>query len=130
MVTILERERDDLPTLYLVTLPLPIFVGNYDVRRISAEDAARIIRNAYDSEDWQVLSAVHVGTTAALLTQISGRTVRRVDKARLPTPRDGDRFLFTRLATGVERESFHQPLTLLDVKFQLCEYTREEGLED
>jgi hypothetical protein len=130
MVTILERERDDLPTLYLVTLPLPIFVGNYDVRRISAEEAARIIRHAYDSEDWQVMSAVHVGSTAALLTQISGRTVRRVDKARLPTPRDGDRFLFTRLATGVERESFHQPLTLLDVKFQLCEYTREEGLED
>jgi hypothetical protein len=130
MGTILERKRDDLPTLYLVTLPLPIFVGNYDVRRISAEEAARVIRDASDSEDWQVLSGVHAGTTSALLTQISGRIVRRVHNARLPVPQHGDRFLFTRLIHGIERESNQQPLTTGDVKFLVAEYTREEGLED
>ena len=130
MATLLHRKTEDLPCLYLVTLPLPIFVGNYNVRRITAEEAARVIRDTFDSDDWQVLSAVHAGTTAALLTQISGRTVRRFDRARLPPPRHGDRFLFTRLIGGVERENSRQPLTIMDVKFQLCEYTREEGLED
>ncbi len=110
-------------TLYVVTLPLPIFAGTYQCHAIDATKAAAWIREAYENPEWRFESKVHAGTTARLLTEISGKVVKRYEKPRLPKPNDGDRFLYVRLASDLQREHGTQSLGILDVEFLLVEYS-------
>lgn len=109
------------PSVYACTLPLPMFEGQYNARKIPAEEAAKLIRDACDGNRFTTM--VHAGTTARLLTEISGRIIRRVEKPRLPKPVNGDRLICVRLAQDIQREAGTQPLGILDVEFLLVEYS-------
>jgi hypothetical protein len=100
--------------LHLITLPQTLFPGRYTVDRVSAEDAARMIRLAADRA--QLNSQIHFGSTADVLESLSGRPVEQVDHPRLQPPVNGDVYLHVRLTTGVRRPS-HGQIGVLDLDF-------------
>ena len=111
--------------LYLISKPFHLSAGNYDCKQISADDAALLIRLA-DSAG-ELRSLVHFASTVAAIRALAAVDVSLVDRAEIPKPEHGDRFLDIRLKGSVQKG---QRIGLIDLEFWQIDYESTKSSVD
>lgn len=107
-----NRILDFTNMLYLISKPFQLTTGCYECKQITADDAALLIRSAYSAGELR--SLVHFATTAAALRALTAVDVSQVERAEIPKPERGDRFLDVRLKESVQKG---QRIGLTDLEF-------------
>lgn len=111
--------------LYLISKPFHLLAGNYDCKPISADDAAILIRLADSAGELQ--SLVHFASTAAAIRALAAVDVSLVERAEIPKPKHGDRFLDIRLKCSVQKG---QRIGLADLEFWQIDYESKKASAD
>lgn len=106
--------------LHIVTLPPTLHPGSYFVDSIDAEQAAKMIREAYQADD--LFSHVNFDSTCAALRGLTGIVFRPVVKVMVPPPRDRDVFLHVRKRSGVNKGHV---IGLMDLEFFKIEFVAD-----
>lgn len=105
--------------LVIVALSFTLFEGTYKVKRISAQETAKLIRE--NSKD--MVSAVSFPATARVLTKMTGITIECEERPTVPPPYFGDQILSVRLKDGVSRRAVAENLHMDDLDFFLVDYS-------
>jgi hypothetical protein len=111
--------------LYLISKPFHLSAGNYDCKQISTDDAALLIRLADSAGEMR--SLVHFASTAAAIRALTAVDVSLVERAEIPKPEQGDRFLDIRLKASVQKG---QRIGLTDLEFWQIDYESKKASAD
>ena len=105
--------------LIIVALSFTLYEGTYKVKRISAQDTAKLIRE----NSKELVSAVSFESTAKVLSKMTGITIECEAKPTVPPPYFGDKILSVRLKDGVSRRAVAESLHMDDLDFLLIDYS-------
>lgn len=103
--------------LYLVSKPIPLTEGRYDVSRLSSDDLAQMIREAQSTGKLE--SRIHYASTAAALRALANVDIRTTSLAGDPNITESDTVVEIRLKSGKEKG----PVTLADLEFWEVRFT-------
>ena len=76
---------------FIVTKPPEFVSGFYEVREVSREEAAKLVKEHHASKACEAF--IFHGSTQRVLKILTGIEFEMVQKGEMPVPRDGDQFL-------------------------------------
>lgn len=103
--------------LYLVSKPIPLCEGRYEVSRLATDDLVQLVRNAHASGTLE--SRIHYASTASAIRALANVDVRTTSLAGDPYITDADIIVEIRLKPGKEKG----PVVAGDLEFWELKFT-------